>query len=45
MSLELIQSNYYQAGSYILVSYDKNYRTYLETMGIPWYVVPIILAA
>jgi len=33
------------AGSYILVSYDKNYRTYLETMGIPWYVVPIILAA
>jgi len=33
------------AGTYILVSYDENYRTYLETMGIPWYVVPIILAS
>jgi len=33
------------AGTYVLVSYDENYRTYLETMGIPWYVVPIILAS
>jgi len=32
-------------GTFILVSYDENYRTYLETMGVPWYVIPIILAS
>jgi len=32
------------AGTYILVSYDEKYPKYLEAMGVPWYVVPIILA-
>jgi len=30
-------------GTYTLVSYDATYETYLKSMGIPSYVVPLIL--
>jgi len=32
-------------GNYTLMSYDENYSSYLKSMGIPWYVVPLILAS
>jgi len=32
-------------GTYTLQSYDDQYENYLKAMGIPWYVVPLILAA
>jgi len=32
-------------GTYTLQSYDDQYESYLKAMGIPWYVVPIILAS
>jgi len=35
----------YMNGIYELMAYDENYRTYLETMGVPWFVIPIILAS
>jgi len=32
-------------GAYNLVSFDDNYKEYLEGMGIPFFVVPLILQA
>ena len=32
------------SGSYELVAFDENYQTYLEAMGIPFFVVPLILS-
>merc|ERR1719334_2165623 len=37
--------NFSVDGNYTLVSYDDNYSTYLKSMGIPWFVVPLILAS
>jgi len=31
-------------GSYKLVAVEDNYRTYLEAMGIPFFVIPLILS-
>jgi len=35
----------FMSGSYKLMAYDENYRPYLEAMGVPWFVIPIILAS
>jgi len=32
-------------GTYTLQSYDDQYEPYLTALGIPWYVIPLILAA
>ena len=32
-------------GQYKLVSYDENYETYLKAVGIPFFLVPLILSS
>ena len=32
-------------GQYKLVSYDENYETYLKSVGIPFFLVPLILSS
>merc|ERR1719153_930567 len=32
-------------GTFTLQSYDDQYEGYLKALGIPWYVVPLILAS
>jgi hypothetical protein len=31
-------------GTYVLMSYDDQYSEYLKAMGIPFFVIPIILS-
>ena len=32
-----------QDGTYDLKSYDEGYKDFLTSMGIPWFVIPLIL--
>jgi len=41
---DLQDSSVTMDGFYSLQSYDDQYEPYLRSLGIPWYVIPIILA-
>jgi len=38
-----ITSDISMNGSFVLVSYDENFDDYLVSIGVPWYVRPVVL--